>query len=491
MEDDNISASLLLAYSKKFNVDYWTITRNYFDAIHKKRRDFIIDSQKRNRDRYNKVLLRAEEYMNQPKMRKDKLKTLLCHSLTTSNMTDEEFETWFKNVYSKEKKKEVIVQQQNPLTIHVAKKVTFTDALDELISKATKELTYEQFKKEIINFPDTTVTTEDAYAYYLSGIEKRKDVARIIYPKQPIPVPFKTKSKQQYLISEDKHPYLKPVKHLTNVFPNNKKFNLHAVSPHGLFIIDLMFVDNTCYLVAIELNTRKLYIEPTNIINESSDYETVTKDKKNTILYLIALQKIISSGANIKALRGDGEGAFNSHKSQTFYQEHGISFIPVSRIRLTNGKTEPNHNSLAIVDRVIRTIRDMSFNSKLKLTSTTITQFVQIYNDTPHSTLSKVMGFEVTPNIASSDIELETEIVRRIQQQNFSTVHSPMFSLMKGVKCTVLENYDQFAKKRSKIKPDLYEVIDFKGNKYLLQNVRTHKKIIESRKNLNPQSVIP
>ena len=64
-----------------------------------------------------------------------------------------------------------------------------------------------------------------------------------------------------------------------------------------------------------------------------------------------------------------------------------------------------------------------------------------------------------------------------------------MFDVPEGVECTVLESYDRFAKKRSKIKPDLYKVIGFKDNKYVLQNVNTGKKIKESRANINPQTV--
>ena len=494
MEDDNHVVSVLKTYAKKFNVDFRTIIINYFNAIRKRRKEFIIDSQKRERERYDKVIHRAEQLLDEPKKRKDELRKLLCHSFEELNMTDEEFESWFKNVYSKHKKNEVI-QEKHPKP----KPKSFIELLDELISSSTRELTFNEFRHEIRSFPATEMSDDEAYARYLNGIEQRKDVIMIKQPDQPIPIPFKTKYKQNYLIIDDKYPFLKPKKLLTNSFPNNRRFNLHAVAPHGLFIIDFMFVDETCYLVAIELNTRKLYVEPTNIVSDRT-YETngpldqshfmaITKDKKNHILYLTALKKIMSSGANIKALRGDGEGAFIDKDSLKFYNENNIKFYPVPRIKLTSGKTEPNHTSLAVIDRVIRTLRDMSYNSGLKLTPTTIKQFAQIYNDTPHSTLSKVMNFNVTPNMVSSDIGLETEICRRIEQQNYNIINHPMFDVPEGVECTVLESYDQFAKKRSKIKPDLYKVIGFKDNKYVLQNVNTGKKIKESRANINPQTV--
>jgi len=52
----------------------------------------------------------------------------------------------------------------------------------------------------------------------------------------------------------------------TSKFPikDNKRFYLHTIAPKGTFIIDLMFENRQfCYLIAINVNTRKLWVEPT------------------------------------------------------------------------------------------------------------------------------------------------------------------------------------------------------------------------------------
>ena len=128
----------------------------------------------------------------------------------------------------------------------------------------------------------------------------------------------------------------------------------------------------------------------------------------------------------------------------------------------------------------------MAYTAGLRLNPTIIKQLVDIYNNAPHSTLSSIMGFDVTPNMVASDIDLETEIARRIQQRNYHIVNQPLYKLPIGVKCSVIENYDLMDKRRSKIKPDIYEIVDFKNNKYMLRNERTNKKLERTRADINP-----
>ena len=77
---------------------------------------------------------------------------------------------------------------------------------------------------------------------------------------------------------------------------------------------------------------------------------------------------------------GDGEKCFNSNKAKAFYknqdQKHEIKFIKVERVETNykpqheikenkKPKTEPYHTSLSIIDRAIRTIRDMAYNMEV------------------------------------------------------------------------------------------------------------------------------
>ena len=111
-------------------------------------------------------------------------------------------------------------------------------------------------------------------------------------------------------------------------------------------------------------------------------------------------------------------------------------------------KTEPNHSSLGLIDRVIRTIRDMAYNMRIRLiTPEIMKQIVYLYNNSPHSTLSKYAGQLVTPENVDNDPELEDFIIRKIKQENYSIMNNLGFNLSKGAKVDVY-NVDSSMAKR-------------------------------------------
>ena len=89
--------------------------------------------------------------------------------------------------------------------------------------------------------------------------------------------------------------------------------------------------------------------------------------------------------------------------------------------RKWNNKTEPMHTSLAIIDRVTRTICDIAFNLKIGIIRLqAMKKIVDLYNNAPHKTLSKYAGFAVTPTMVQNDEKLESYIVRKIMQHNYT-----------------------------------------------------------------------
>ncbi|MBR4618367.1 MAG: hypothetical protein IKO49_03585, partial [Bacilli bacterium] len=268
----------------------------------------------------------------------------------------------------------------------------------------------------------------------------------------------------------------------TNHFPlkENKQYYLHTVAPKHSYIIDLMFENKQfCYLVAININTRKLFVEPTNFNLETNENETnedfINKAKeslKSSENVKLALQNIMkqiekskkenNKDKRIKHLRGDSESAFKSRIMKQFYDKNGIDFEEVIREPTTKypefmfdnhmvksirnekenkWKTEPKHTSLAILDRAIRTIRDLAFNMRVPIIDTKIMNIiVWQYNNAPHSTLSKYAGQPVSPNDVDSNPDLEAFIVRRIQQDNFNIINSSNFDIKPGVKVKVFNN---------------------------------------------------
>ncbi|KAK8881859.1 hypothetical protein M9Y10_044495 [Tritrichomonas musculus] len=205
----------------------------------------------------------------------------------------------------------------------------------------------------------------------------------------------------------------------TSYFPlkqNIKKYQLHKVAKRHSYIIDLMFVDKLCYLVAININTRFLIVEVMNrILFDSSINEDENKDKlikfgkynKSAETFIKTLDKIIQSGTIIKHLTFDGEGAFVSSLAKQYYRNHDIEYSTAQRLQMGSYpdfmkreqqrvKTDPMHSSLGLIDRVIRTIRDMAYNMNVgTITPSIMNEIVNQYNNAPHKTLSLYAGIDV------------------------------------------------------------------------------------------------
>ena len=245
-----------------------------------------------------------------------------------------------------------------------------------------------------------------------------------------------------------------------------------------------MFSGKLCYLVCINVNTKFLAVELMNesrdalpfhkgseVLNEEGFTVQFSKQSKDVNSYIRSLQRIINKGVRIQHLTGDGEKAFNSRIANRFYRDNHIDFSPVPRQPTTlfpefvnnkfANKSDPLHSALGIIDRVIRTIRDMAYNMKIDpnhITPNIMIEIVNQYNNAPHSGLSKYAGFDVSPLIAQNDKELEDYIVRKICQCNYEVVNTPGYQLHSGDKVKVYNEKDSMSKRREVIQPGEFVV---------------------------------
>ena len=244
------------------------------------------------------------------------------------------------------------------------------------------------------NFP-INETIKGLYKFY---IDERNKIFNRVNPKQLLTSDdiikycgYKSPNKINALINFDKTIYPKLGKNVKNYFPlkqNQKAFSLHTIAPKDSYLIDLMFENRKyCYLIAININTRKLWVEPTNVerkndptinkeIKENNDRinekikeiqennkideefkeslieETILKQMKNSKLYIAALTVIIlkikemkkmkMEEIPIKYLKGDGEPAFKSDLAQEFYYMNGINNHKRNEETKRNGFDEVN-----------------------------------------------------------------------------------------------------------------------------------------------------
>lgn len=175
---------------------------------------------------------------------------------------------------------------------------TFTDRLNKFVVEHTDELLsldefikvtsgwnrgrksihewYEEYKNKFFHQPGTTITYDESPLTGFIGF-KSKDKVKAIKSLQPQ--------------LKELHPEVKasfPLKQ------NIKQFQLHKVASRYTYVIDLMFIDKLVYLVAINVNTKYLYVELIN--DEISEGKFSKRNTKSTISYLKALQKMIDGG---------------------------------------------------------------------------------------------------------------------------------------------------------------------------------------------------
>ena len=302
---------------------------------------------------------------------------------------------------------------------------------------------------------------------------------------------YKSIDKLKTLQTHYNQQYYEPPKRITNYFPlkyNIKRFQLHKVRGRNCYLIDLMKTGPFYYLLAINVNTRFLFSEPTNYELDENDDDGivyVSNSAKNAEICASTMIKLIKNGWNPKYIESDGESSFNSdYVKRIVYETYHIQYRAVRRNYKTqypefmtdeyqkwNNKTEPIHSSLSIIDRVTRTIRDIAYNLKIGIISPqAMKRIVDIYNNAPHKTLSKYAEFIVTPSMVQNDKKLESYIVRKIMQHNYTILNDLEFKLEKGTRVKIYNDKNPLTKRRTIIRPGSFIIDGFEKGLYKVKN---------------------
>lgn len=288
---------------------------------------------------------------------------------------------------------------------------------------------------------------------------------------------FKTKNKINALYGQ--YGLKKPdsLKEPTNYFPlkrNIKTMQLHKVGPRNSYLMDVMEAKagstyrrggsitlTYYYLILINVNTRFLIAR---ILNKPKSYD---KYKSEDVVRVLS---DIMKDVPIHYLTSDNDATFKADMTQRFlyntpsFKHHDlVKLLDLNRkhsfITSHNQRQDPIHSALGLVDRVIRTIRDMAYNMKIEfITPPVMAEIEMQYNNVPHQVLSKYAHFAVTPSQAQYNPELEALIVRNIRQDNYNTASNPTFALKNGTEVRVYNEKDPMSKRRQWIQPGRYFV---------------------------------
>jgi hypothetical protein len=291
--------------------------------------------------------------------------------------------------------------------LETTRKKELYDFIDFLIENVDIELKQKQFNNFAIQHGIRADLLEDLYKDYIT---KRRTIKATAFVIQDDVIPIrlstpKRKTKTDFNIARQVKNY--------GLFTN-------ASGPNH-FQMDIFYVKSDdgerafqlSYLVIIGVNNRFACVEPTNTFI-SSDAIAVSHSQKDINAVEIAIDKCLEILPLIPKhklfIDCDGEKAFVALKPDWL----------AKRKIIMHAVPDKFHYRLSIVNRFIRTIRDKAkrFYDITYIQPDLMRLLVEEYNDEPHTTLSQLMGFRVSPNMIVKDYEMEAFISKKLRILN-------------------------------------------------------------------------
>ena len=210
--------------------------------------------------------------------------------------------------------------------------------------------------------------------------------------------------------------------------PPPKFMHIYSKIPHS-FQMDT-FIGTPDYLMFINVNTRKAYA-----------FEMAGKGANEV---LRSLNEFIKVEPECKVITSDEDAAYLSKTVLDFMREHDIIYTTT---------TDNDHNKLGIINRFMRTIRDMSSNKP----NASISELVDSYNDMPHRSLDYK-----TPNEFTKEDELE--YIKKMNGQ----VNPYHFKLGESVR--VVLDKSPLVKHRTNLSKESYIIDSKDGNQFVIRS---------------------
>ena len=254
----------------------------------------------------------------------------------------------------------------------------------------------------------------------------------------------------------------------------SKDYMLKTVAPRHSLIIDYFFPGKFVYLLAININTRKAFAIPSPEIKTINENRFAISEKNNkTATTAIKLLNELLKQTKIKHILCDQEAAFLSQMFKNECKKNGIELKQyikndVKGVVQTTEASRGNHCSLSIIDRLSRTLRRMNYNvgNDSNISPNTMEILIYEYNNSPHKTLSDIVGRPITPNMVDDNERLEDYIVWTRMRDNMKTKFKDDFDIVgRNVRC--LNESSKFDKVKTKLLPSMWQVVGTDGGLFI------------------------
>ena len=146
---------------------------------------------------------------------------------------------------------------------------------------------------------------------------------------------------------------------------------------------------------------------------------------------------------------------------KAFLEKQNLELLKQMKVILQT-VPDKNHSTLAIIDRFIRTLRDMVPSSKV-INVSTMNNIVNEYNNTYHNAI------KCKPVEMFNNKELEKEYILKMQSKRENQMRIKNFEIPIGAFVRYVIDKDPLSKRRFRMSPDSYKVIAKEGNHYVLQ----------------------
>lgn len=236
------------------------------------------------------------------------------------------------------------------------------------------------------------------------------------------------------------------------------------------------------YFMFVHANSRYIILNTGNLIEFSDGdlFEFTPTGLKSTQYFIESLTKILSKH-QIDTLITDFEPGWKSEVANVFYKQHNINHIAIN-------VSEFGHRKLAILDRCVRTIRDVLFNLKYSETNPeNLQKIIEIYNNTKHKTLTELLKVPTTPKMVFQNLELEQKIIQELQAENYKIQSQENYEIPNGTKVIVKHRYNTSLEKHRRSAEDGNFIVMYHYyNQYLVKNLDNGETKIYFRSELLP-----
>ena len=259
---------------------------------------------------------------------------------------------------------------------------------------------------------------------------------------------------------------------------------LKQIQPLGTWLVDFVqfpaAADSKLWMLLFcEFNSRFLVPYPTNTELTEEAYEERTGRMLGREFVPVVEALVAQHG--VKKLIGDADSVFLSNAVKEVLDRLGVQYE-------FKASKATSHTATAVLDRAVRTLRDMLFNLHLQTVSPNdLRKVCHVFNTTKHTTLTKILGFSATPLMLHRDQSLQLLFIRRLRSANWLRVRQKGFVLPQGSKVFLRAKYGPFEKHRADVRQETYEVRSHEGATYMLENKTSGRVVVAPRRDLAPR----